>query len=288
MRRGGSRGKSGAPAYFPRRLALVVPQGEAVFEFVITGHDRVGMLKEVMTVFSKYYVTLTSLDVDLVASGDFVMVSYADFRNATATAKRIQNEISKIRSVKKVVQGRASDILFERFMYPITAGGSERAIILPVSAIINYEKAMLQRGGTEGELILIEAGKPVGRGVSNTLRAYMPWVSSAALVSAGVDAMRAMGWGLCDFDLSQVRKGRIIVRVKNPMFSGLGDTSVSWLLVGVVSGLLEDVVPFPNRVEVESVKSGNKQLSFTLLATGAAPTAIEKRVTKRRKSATAN
>src|SRR5208283_1018905 len=231
----------GSATYFPRRLALVTPQGESVFEFVVTGQDRVGILKEMCAVFAKHYVTLTSLDVDLVASDEFVNVSYADFRNADASAKQVQQEIAALKSVKKVVWGRATDVLFEKFMFPITAGGSSRAIILPVSALIGFEKAVLKRESKHGEEHLIATGRPVGLGVSNTLRSYLPWADSKALVGAAVDAMRAMGWGLCSFDLSRIRDGRVSVVVKNPMFDGLTDTSMSWLLVGVTSGLLEDV-----------------------------------------------
>jgi len=256
-----------ATEYFPRRLALVTPQGESVFEFVVTGQDRIGILGEVCAIFAKHYVTLTSLDVDLVASGEFVMVSYADFRNSHASAKTVQREIRALRSVKKVVCGRASDILFEKFMFPITAGGSERAVILPVSYLFGYERAVLQRRGREGEQQLVAMGRLVGQGVSNTLRSYMPWEDPKVLVGAAADAMRAMGWGLCGFDLSRVKDGRISVVVENPMFVGLADTSASWLLVGVVSGLLEDVVPFPNRLLEGSLTSRTSGMSFVLEAT---------------------
>ncbi len=269
VRKAASSSTHDAATYFPRRLALVAPQGESVFEFVVTGQDRVGILKEMCAIFAKHYVTLTSLDVDLVASGEFVNVSYADFRNADAPAKLVQKEIAALRSVRKVVYGRATDVLFEKFMFPITAGGSARAIILPVSALIGFEQAVLLSEGKQGERHLIEIGRPVGRGVANTLRSYLPWADSKPLVGAAVDAMRAMGWGLCSFDLSRVKDGRVSVVVKNPMFAGLTDASVSWLLVGVTSGLLEDVVPFPNKLLWSSVKSRASELSFVLEASSA-------------------
>jgi predicted amino acid-binding ACT domain protein len=289
VRKGDSPGTSETPLYFPRRLALVAPQGESIFEFLVTGQDRIGILKQMSATFAKHYVTLTSVDVDTIASGQFVLVTYADFRNADADAKQVQKELKALKSVKTVVFGRASDVLFEKYMFPITAGGSNRAIILPVTALIGYEKAVLQRGGKQGEHLLIATGRPVGKGVSNTLRSYMPWADSQALVRAAVDAMRAMGWGLCTFELSRIKEGTVSVVVKNPMFAGLTDTSVSWLLVGVISGILEDVLSFPNRLSGRPVTSKDRELAFELESTksgmGSAPVQKTTTTDKRRRSA---
>ncbi|MDA4123425.1 MAG: ACT domain-containing protein [Thaumarchaeota archaeon] len=253
-----------ARQYFPRRLALVAPQGELVHEFVVTGRDRIGILSEISTVFAKHFISLTSVDIDTIASGDFVLVTFADFRNSDAPAEQVLKEVTALKSVKSVLSGSASTALFERFMFPITAGGSNRAIILPASALMGYEKGVLEKGLAQGEEHLIATGRPVGKGVSGTLRSYMPWADGPALVLAATEAMRALGWGLCNFDLSMIKEGKVSVTVRNPLSAGLGVQSVSWLLIGVISGLLDDVIPFPNRLQGRPIVSKESDLSFDL------------------------
>jgi hypothetical protein len=129
---------------------------------------------------------------------------------------------------------------------------------------MGYEKGVLEKGHAQGEEHLIATGRPVGKGVSSTLRSYMPWADGPALVSAATEAMRALGWGLCTFDLSEVKEGRVSVTVRNPLSAGLGVQSVSWLLIGVVSGILDDVIPFPNRLHGSPTVSKESDLSFEL------------------------
>lgn len=251
--------------YYPRRIALVAPQGESVFEFVITGDDRPGTIHAISGIFSKHYVNLTSLDSDSIASGEFVLVIYADFRKADVTADQVHKEISELKFVNSSVFGKASSVLFERYLFPITAGGNNRAIILPALALVGYEKAVMERAGAkEGAEHLVATGRPVGLGLASTLRAYMPWTGSEKMVDAASDAMRALGWGLCSFDRS-VEKGAVHVTVKNPVFAGISETSVSWLLVGVISGILEDMLETPNAIEgpVSTTKDGG--LKFKLV-----------------------
>jgi predicted amino acid-binding ACT domain protein len=255
----------GGREYYPRRIALVAPQGESVFEFVVTGEDRPGMVHAISGVFGKHYVNLASVDSDTIASGDFVLVTYADFRKADASAGQVQKEIRSLQFVKSVVFGSATNVLFERYLFPITVGGSNRAIILPVGALIEYEKAVLQRAGAEvGAQHLIATGRPVGLGLASTLRSYMPWAAPDALVVAATDAMRALGWGLCTFDRSKIKEGTVSVTVQNPMFAGLAETSVSWLLVGVIGGILQDVLEFPNALDGDVSSIGNSELRFGL------------------------
>lgn len=259
-----SKSSGKAPVYFPRRLALVAPQGESVYEFVVSGSDRIGMLSDMARTFAKHYVNLTSVDLDSIASGEFVLIVFADFRNSDAKPEQVRKELSSLRSVKTVVFGRAVDILFERFMFPITAGGSNRAIILPVSALVGYESAVIEKAGEEGERHLLDTGRPVGLGLASTIRSYMPWDDAEALVAASVDAMRALGWGLCTLDLSDMQSGRVSVTVRNPIFSGIGYASPSWLLIGVISGLLEDLMAFPNQLVGRPAKSKDEVLTFQL------------------------
>lgn len=269
-------------AYIPRRIALIAPQGESVYEFAISGRDRIGMLKDMSAVFAKHYVTLTSVDVDTTATGEFVMVVYADFRNADVNAKQVEKMLGAVRSIKRVVMGRASDVLFERFMFPITAGGSNRAIILPASSLAGYEKAVIGKGGRQGEEHLLATGRPVGLGVASTIKSHMPWADSNALLDAAVDAMRAMGWGLCSFDLSKMKEGLVSVSIRNPMFSGLTEAPVSWLLIGVVSGALEDLAPFPNRLRGRPTAS-KESITFELEGTHASPSVPAERKVRSRK-----
>lgn len=130
--------------------------------------------------------------------------------------------------------------------------------------MMGYEKAVLEKGHAEGEEHLIATGRPVGKGISSTLRSYMPWADGPALVVAATEAMRALGWGLCTFDLSKVKEGRVSVTVRNPLSVGLGVQSVSWLLIGVISGILDDVIPLPNKLYGRPTVSNESDLAFDL------------------------
>ena len=253
-----------AGVYYPRRIGIVTPRGEKVFKFVIVAEDKQGYFYKILNVISGHYVNLSSsFTYSDVASGTFMVNVVGDMRLADKTPAEIKNEIAALPFVKSVEIESARDVLFDKMLFPLMIAGDLRAVVLPVSALMEREQKMLESPG--GRDAIMESQRPLGASLVTTLRRYLPWIDSEALTQAASDALCALGWGFFDFDTTDAKKGWYSVTVRYPIFSEIPGENISYSIIGLTAGILEGCVGtrFEPKGKV-TYNDGSKEMKFDL------------------------
>jgi hypothetical protein len=242
---------------FPRRLAIVAPRGEQIYQFVMVSDDVQGCYVKILDVLSKHYVNLSStFSYSDIPSGTFVTGAFGDFKEADRTAEQVKSEVSKLPFVRSIEVEKVGDNLFDKSLFPILIAGDIRAAVLPVDALLERERYMLQKEAGSAESIL-ETQRPVGANLAGTLRKFLPWTDSNRLLSATADALRSLGWGIFEFDLARRKEGRVKVNVRYPIFSEVIGMTESFSVIGIASGVLEGI--YGTRFELKGSPSYSKE-----------------------------
>jgi hypothetical protein len=244
---------------------MVTPRGEKVYKFVVVAEDKQGYFLQILNIISGHYVNLSSsFTYSDISTGTFLTNVIGDLRKADKSAAEIKREIASLPFVKSVEVESAQDVLFDRMLFPLTIAGDLRAVVLPVDALQERERRMLANDG--GREAIIDTQRPAGVSLTATIRRYLPWVHTDALVEASVDALCALGWGYFEFDTTAVKQGKVGVSVKYPIFSELPGDNVSYSIVGIAAGVLEGIygLRFTPQSKV-TYDAEEKEMSFELV-----------------------
>lgn len=234
-------------AYYPRRLGVLSPRGEAVHEVVVVGEDRVGSLEGVLQIFKEHFVNLLfTTAYDSTASGDFMLNTFADLSRAEGSLNDIKKQIGQLPYVKSVQMEKVDGGRFSRFLFPVVAG-QNRVMIFGAGSMAAIEKRMTEAEGEKGRETLLALGHSAGLEVATELRKFLPWAKSTALMVGAVDQLRAFGWGIFSFDTNS-KQGSIKVTVRKPSFSEVPDATGSMVIIGLASGVLEGASGLSNEV----------------------------------------
>ncbi|HUI85966.1 MAG TPA: hypothetical protein VLY21_02275 [Nitrososphaerales archaeon] len=224
--------------YYPRRIGIVTPRGEKIFKFVVVAEDKQGYFFKILNIISGHYVNLSSsFTYSDVASGTFMVNVVGDMKHADRTSSEIKDEIAALPFVKSVDVESAQDVLFDKMLFPLMIAGDLRAVVLPVSALIEREHKVLE--GPGGRETIMESQRPLGASLVATLRTFLPWIDSEALTQAASDALCALGWGFFDFDTTELKKGRVKITVRYPIFSESPGENISYSIIGLTAGVME-------------------------------------------------
>lgn len=236
--------------YYPRRIGVVTPRSQSVYEFLVVGEDKPGTLAKTLSIFSEHYANFRDMScyADM-TSGDFVLNLFVDVARADKNAEEFRRLVSTLPFVTSVTMQKTASTLFDAFLFPATFAGDMRAAMLPADAIVGRELEVLQKFGDRGKEFAIELGRPLGIQLAETLRRFFPWSDADAMIGSAVDGLRALGWGLYSFDLSGLDDGLIGVSIVDPIFSGVFGVGESWFTVGLTSGLIEGL--FGSKCAVE-------------------------------------
>ncbi len=250
---------------FPRRLAIVAPRGEKVYQFVMVSDDVQGCYVKILDILSKHYVNLSStFSYSDIPSGTFVTGAFGDFKGADRTPEQVKAEISRLPFVKSIEVEAVGESLFDKSLFPILIAGDIRAAVLPVDALLERERYMLEKEGN-GKNAILETQVPVGANLSGTLRRFLPWTDSNRLLTATADSLRSLGWGIFEFDTAHLKDGKVKVSVRYPIFSEVPGMTNSYSIVGISAGVLEGVFGTPFEMRGESTYSAEtKEFKFEL------------------------
>lgn len=238
--------------YYPRRIGVVTPRSESVYEFLIVGDDKPGSLVKTLAVFSDHYAVFRDMSCySEMTTGEFVLNIFVEVGRADKTAAELRNMIAKLPFVHSIELEKTASTLFDTFLFPATFIGDMRAAMLPAEAIVKREREVLKRMGDRGKLTAIDLAKPLGEQLADTLRQFYPWSDSDSLVGTAVNGLRALGWGLYSFNMSAARDGLIEISIVEPIFAGMPGAAGSWFTVGLTSGLIEGLFGSSCRVEGE-------------------------------------
>lgn len=239
---------------------MVTPRGEKMYEIVVVGDDEVGSFEKVIKVMSDRYVNLRDVSAyDSPGTGSFVMHVFADFSKAEGDPEDLKKAMAKLPFVKTVAMGGLSGFPYSRYLFPVFITGTPRVVILPAAILMDCEAKSLETFGELGKASMYEIGRTAGIRLSDDLRAFLPWSNPRDLLEGAADQLRALGWGIFKFDMSEMKSGHVVVSIYKPAFLGIPGKVDSWILKGIGSGITESVLTFPNELDGKARYSSEKE-----------------------------
>jgi predicted amino acid-binding ACT domain protein len=248
------------PQYFPRRIGVVTPRGEAIYEIVVVGEDKVGCLQTVLKILADRFVDLRDVSAyDSPGTASFVLNVFADLSRAEGTPENLRRELAKLPFVKTVAMGNVIGSPYSKFLFPVFITGEPRVLLFPAATLVATENRIIEMLGQEGRATMFEAGKSAGAHLSQELTRFLPWSKGSELMSAASDQLRAFGWGIFKFGLGEMSRGKVSVNVQQPPFVDTPGAKDSLLLVGIASGVLEEILGFGSELDGKGVYSAEKE-----------------------------
>ena len=229
------------PGYFPRRITVVAPLGEAVYHLVIQGTDEVGALAKVTSVIAKHRVNLISGGTyDAQGGQKFLFSVFADLAHADCSSDGLAAELQGLPCVLTVSVTQTEDVIYEQRLFPVMLFDDNRAVIMPGESIAFMERDLNKQLGVQGLQVIFEVGRSSGISVAALHRNMLPDAGRDTLLMTATDDMRARGWGIVSIQAEEVET-KIKVSVKEPIFAGIKGAQSSWWLMGLISGFLESI-----------------------------------------------
>src|ERR1017187_2852365 len=151
------------PGYFPRRITVVAPLGEAVYHLVIQGTDEVGALAKVTSVIAKHRVNLISGGTyDAQGGQKFLFSVFADLAHADCSSDGLAAELQGLPCVLTVSVTQTEDVIYEQRLFPVMLFDDNRAVIMPGESIAFMERDLNKQLGVQGLQVIFEVGRSSG------------------------------------------------------------------------------------------------------------------------------
>lgn len=186
-------------SHIPKRafsLEQVKPH-EKLYEVSIILKDIPGALAQAAKVLADAGVNLKTGSVFYIPgqSGTGSWASFIDVSKATQSIHELERKLRKLEVVKDITFEKPEPAPFESIHFPILHGKA-RAVIMPVGtfwALIDRLERILTPSGLAA--VHYDAGKNIGKHTATHLRETYG-VEGTKLILAGVQVLKATGWGI--------------------------------------------------------------------------------------------
>lgn len=153
---------------YPRNIGISVPRGEGIYEIVVVGKDRIGVLRDLAQIISAHEISLVETGMyQVFDQGEFVFAAYGDFRTAKHTPQELKSELKKQSFVVQAEVDLPASKTFDRHLFPVVISRGERVIVLRMGSFLKVEKRLENALGSGGATIMYEVGKGYGLEVVN-------------------------------------------------------------------------------------------------------------------------
>jgi hypothetical protein len=252
--------------YFPRNLSVSYKPGYRVYEFLVVWQHDSGSLERILRIFSKHnikvLVTHSQVDED---TDKVVGTYYCDLTKADKPVEALQREIKGLSFVQSADYVSTEQILFDKFLFPVTIWGRNRVLIMRLDPLLNIEKRLAQELGTAGSAIMFREGEGYAAETLNQYRAVLGAVTADVLMENVKDGLRATGWGI--FEFKTTKEGYDVTVTDAPLLDST--TQPSRFLCGIIAGIVESVYAIKVKVVESAVgPKGGVTVRLSRMAAG--------------------
>ena len=257
-------------AYHPRLIgigpSLESAKSGKVFEIIATGRDEAGTLSKLNGVLNAHEVKVVSAGgYNVPMPGKFIWSGFADYSESRFKVEDSVKEIKRLSFVAHVEATRITDVVFDKFLFPVTMLGDQRVIIVRTEPFARVEQRLIAAFGSGGATIMFDEGRHYAIEAFQKYVAMLPGASPDVLLKNAVAGLRATGWGIFDVDVSKLsRDGVAMVSVREPTFSGVSGLKESNFTNGIACGALEAIFNTKTGVESSSYDPRSKTLKLVL------------------------
>lgn len=256
--------------YFPRLIGLAAPldalRSGKVYEFLATGRDEAGSLSKINGVLNSHHLKLTTAGgYSLHEPGEFVWSGFADYSESEFTPEDTLREIKRLGFVTHAEATRIDQVVFDRYLFPVTMLGKQRAIIFRAEPFVRVEQRLMAAFGSGGAAIMFDEGRNYALEAFSQYVAMLPGASPELILKNAVAGLRATGWGLFEVDVSRLLlEGVAKVSVRDPPFSGVPGARESFFINGILCGALEGIFNAKSAVQSSSYDEKTRTLKLVL------------------------
>lgn len=231
-----------------------------------TGRDEVGTLSRLNGVLNGHHLKLTTAGgYSVPQPGVFVWSGFADYSGSEFTAQDTLQEIKKLSFVTHAEAVKIDEVVFDRYLFPVTMLGTQRAIIVRAEPFVRVEQRLITAFGTGGATIMFDEGRNYALEAFAQYVAMLPGASPLVILANAVAGLRATGWGVFDVDVSRLLLDGIAkVNIRDPPFSGMPGVRESFFTHGLACGALEGIFKAKAGVESSSYDEKSRTLYLVL------------------------
>lgn len=154
--------------YFGKEIAISVPKGDHIFEFLVEAEDQIGIFERIVEVFSCHQANIISVSASLEEDEQkFAINLFADFSKANCTVDNLLEELKRLRFVTKAYSADMRGKMFDRFLFPIRMMKGSRVLLMQVEPLLSIERHLVESLGSAGSAIMFEEGKSYAQEVFN-------------------------------------------------------------------------------------------------------------------------
>lgn len=229
--------KEDSAKYRPRTIGYSEPLGKDAFEFAIYGDDVPSSIVRLTDQFLEHKVQLLNHRLDWNdLERRFAAFYMVDIAGADCSASKLAEILRSKPGVDEVRVIPREGAIFGFSTFPIILNGVNRGVILRVENWSQVEDDLVLWMGTAGETIMFREGETFGTSIC---RRYMDLLGQkkTALVQNVKDGVKAGGWGIIDYRISDDRS-IVFLEVKYPITNSEGEVT-SKFFHGMLCGILE-------------------------------------------------
>lgn len=258
--------------YHPRLIGLAPPlesvRSGSVYEFLAVGRDEVGTLAKLNGVLNSHHLKLTTAGgYSVPEPGTFVWSGFADYSRSEFKPEDTLREMRKLSFVTYAEAAKIDEVVFDRYLFPVTMLGKQRAIIFRAEPFTRVEQRLIAAFGSGGATIMFDEGRHYALEAFSHYVAMLPGASPEVILKNAVAGLRATGWGLFAVDVSRLLlDGVAKVTVRDPPFAGVPGARESFFTNGIACGALEGIFSAKTAVESSSYDEKTRTLHLVLKA----------------------
>jgi len=238
---------------------------DRIYELLITGRAVPGAAATLSTVMVDHNVSLhPSGGYYSHEPGKFVWTTFADLAASKSAIESATADLDALDFVDKVESNKVSDVVFDRYLFPVLAGNDSRVIVFRLHALLGVEQRLIGTFGSGGASIMFEEGMAYAVETLREYDAMLPGASPEVLLENVVAGLRTTGWGIFTFDVSRLQhEGKTEVTILEPPTAVNPEFHDSHFTYGIVAGIIKVICL--KEVKVESSRYDSKKKMLTLI-----------------------
>ncbi len=182
---------SDEPAYFPRKINVVIPLGESVCQFIVIGKDEIGALARITEVMAKHGVNLVSGGTyDAGTTGEFLFNFFGELAECDVSAEALSSELRTLPFVSRVSVSQGDEAVYDRQMFPVVLFENNRAVILTADSMTFIERDLQKQIGKQGQQVLFEVGRSSALSIAALHKNMIPEADRETLLKTACDDVR--------------------------------------------------------------------------------------------------
>ena len=257
-------------SYVPRLIGVGPPldtiKSGKVYELIALGRDEVGTLSKLNGILNAHNLrTSTAGGYAIPEPGKFVWSGFADYSESGFNVEETLQEIRRLSFVTHAEASKITDVVFDRFLFPVTILGKQRVIVVRAEPFVGVEQRLIAAFGSGGASILFDEGRNYAIESFAQYEKMLPGATPDVLLRNAIAGLRATGWGLFEVDVSRlVLEGFARVSIRQPPFSTVPGLKESFFLNGLACGALEAIFHAKSRVETYKYDEAASTLHMVL------------------------